>query len=134
MDFIDDLNIIANTREMSKIAAKALEKSANKIGLKFNVKKTKKLLDTETVTGDWTYEKVNEIQYLRVRLNTKNDWSWEIGVRIVKAKGIICIIKAFQIKNIVKNEALHDDIESYFVIYMLSIDDYECNRAKTNYF
>jgi hypothetical protein len=32
------------------------------------------------------YEKVEQFQYLGTLLNTKNDWSYEIGSRITKAE------------------------------------------------
>lgn len=50
LGFVDDFNIVGNTREDTDKALKVLEKSADKIGLKINVDKTKimKLLETDT--------------------------------------------------------------------------------------
>ncbi|KAL4112678.1 hypothetical protein QTP88_016423 [Uroleucon formosanum] len=64
LGFADDLNIIGNTRDDTEKAAKVLEKSADKIGLKINNEKTKimELLDadvelTDHDSDDWIYEK-----------------------------------------------------------------------------
>ncbi|KAL4142987.1 hypothetical protein QTP88_005369 [Uroleucon formosanum] len=82
LGFADDLNIVGNTREDTEKTLKVLEKSADRIGLKINVDKTKimELLDTDTDTknpdqGDLIYEKVNEFKYFGVCINTRNDWS-----------------------------------------------------------
>jgi len=60
LGFADDLNIVGNTREDTEKALKVLEKSADRIGIKINVEKTKimELLDTGKDTtnpdqGDW---------------------------------------------------------------------------------
>jgi hypothetical protein len=75
---------------MTQRKQRVLEKSANKIGLKINIEKTniRELLDTDTDltdpnSEDWIYEKVNEFKYLGVCINTKNDWSQEIGLMII---------------------------------------------------
>jgi len=54
LGFADDLNIIGNTRDDTEKAAKVLEKSADKIALKINVKRTKtmELLDTDADLTD----------------------------------------------------------------------------------
>jgi len=46
------------------------------------------LFDTVADIADpdeWIYEKVNEFKYLSVCINTTNDWSQEIGIKIVKS-------------------------------------------------
>lgn len=55
------------------------------------MKKTKimELLDGESYKDDLdsiAFEKVEEFQYLRVLLSTKDDWSCEISERITKGK------------------------------------------------
>ncbi|KAL4098346.1 hypothetical protein QTP88_022976 [Uroleucon formosanum] len=89
LGFADDLNIIGNTKDDTEKAAKVLEKAAEKLGLKINTEKTKimELLDmntdfTDSHSNESIYEKVNEFKYLGVCINTKNDWSQEIGLRI----------------------------------------------------
>ncbi|VVC40512.1 Reverse transcriptase domain [Cinara cedri] len=89
LGFADDINIIGNTRDDIEKTLKALEKSADKIGLKVNVEKTKIMeqldteensMDPEPDPDDWMYEKVNEFKYLGICINAKNDWSKEIGI------------------------------------------------------
>jgi hypothetical protein len=74
------ISTLCNTRDDTKKELQVLEKSAVRIGLKINVKKTKiiELLDTDTDQTnldpeDWLYEKVNEFKYFGVCINTKSD-------------------------------------------------------------
>lgn len=65
---------------------KFLKKSVNIVGLKIKGRKTKttELLDTVaniTDPEEWTYEKINEFQYIDVCLNTKHNKSRDIGVK-----------------------------------------------------
>ncbi|VVC34371.1 Endonuclease/exonuclease/phosphatase,Reverse transcriptase domain [Cinara cedri] len=110
ISFADDLNIIGNTRDDLEKATKVLEKSADEIGLKINIEKMKimELLDTDADVmdpdpDDWIYEKVNEFKYLGVCVNTKNDWSQEIGLRIMKVeKASFALSKFFKSKMLSK--------------------------------
>lgn len=65
-----------------------------------------KLLENEENTDEddegVVFEKFNEFQYLGAVLSVENDWSSEIGMRIIKAEGAALAQKVFEIKIIFK--------------------------------
>lgn len=89
--FADDLDILGETLEDIGNAARALETEASKIGLHINSDKIKvmELINSGINRADsegLVYEKVDDFKYLDAILNTKNNWSIEIDVRLNKAE------------------------------------------------
>lgn len=134
LGFADDLNIIGNTRDDTEKAAKVLEIAAEKLGLKINTEKTKimELLDmntdfTDSDSNESIYEKVNEFKYLGVCINTKNDWSQEIGVRIIKAgKASFALFKFFKNKMLSKKTKVR-----LYTVIVRAILTYGCEAWTT---
>lgn len=63
-------------------------------------------MDTGITNPDeWIYDKINKFKYLDVNINTKNDWSQEIGIRIVKAS--LELSKFFKSKILSKKQKLN---------------------------
>jgi len=89
LGFADDLNILGNSLETEK-TAQALKQAATRIGLKINAENTKimELLENgdNPHTESLRFKKVDEFRYLIATLRAKNDWSKEIGVRIIKTE------------------------------------------------
>jgi len=98
----DDLDIIGETLEDISNAARVLEKEANKIGLQISANKTKvmELINSGVDLADsegLAYEKVDDFKYLGATLNTENDWSKEIDIRLNKAeKNGLCSLEIVQ--------------------------------------
>jgi hypothetical protein len=81
-----------------------LEEAAKKIGFEMNTEKTKimELIESGedlSETENLAYEKISDFKYLGATLNTRNDWSKEISIRINKAqKTFYALTKFFTTK------------------------------------
>ena len=90
------------------------------------------LLDTDADStnpdpDDWIYEKVNEFKYLGVCINTKNDWSQEIGLRIIKAgKASFALSKFFKSKMLSKKTKVR-----LYTVIVRAILTYGCEAWTT---
>jgi endonuclease/exonuclease/phosphatase family metal-dependent hydrolase len=94
--YADDIDIIGRSQAAVREAFLALEREANKVGLKINESKTKYMIaagNSRTVRdvgqsvafGDKTFEVVNEFVYLGSLVTPNNDVSLEIKRRIQTA-------------------------------------------------
>lgn len=98
-----------------------------------------KLLDTDAAgtdpAMDGEHEKVNELRYIGVRVNKKNYWSREIGIRIVKGRPSRCR-NFLNEKSCQRKQDLDSAIvtASYINTRIRSTDDCERNGTKTCYF
>ena len=94
--FADDIDIIGRSQAAVREAYLALEREANKVGLKVNEAKTKYMIAAgnsrtvrdagqSVVIGDKTFEVVNEFVYLGSLVTSNNDVSLEVQRRIQTA-------------------------------------------------
>lgn len=85
------MNIISESLEGALDLLTALGNAAEKVGLSIYVEKIKilELVDSDLHQDEFdsiTFEKFEEFSYLGLLLIHKNDWSWDISVRIANAE------------------------------------------------